>query len=159
MAVISGIKKEKTGALVPLVIVALVLGLGGFLFWYLQRPAPPQPGPVLSEEARTYIRAGGLKLSGVEMKAAKSYMNQMLVEITGNITNSGGRPLRQVDLHCVFYDPYGQLVLRDLTSIVKQKAGGLTPGETKSFRLAFDTLPESWNQQMPQLVIARIVFE
>ena len=36
--------------------------------------------------------------------------------------------------------------------------GGLKPGETKSFRLPFDDLPASWNQAMPQLVIAGVKF-
>ena len=38
------------------------------------------------------------------------------------------------------------------------KTGGLKPGETKSFRLPFDDLPASWNQAMPQLVIAGVKF-
>ena len=140
-------------------IALVVVACGGLLLWYLQRPAPPPTGPVLTEQARAYIRDGNLRLSEVGMKATKSYMNQMLVEITGKIGNTGRRNLKQVDLNCVFYDPYGQLVLRERVSIVRARAGGLPPGETKPFRLAFDTLPESWNQQMPQLVIAQIVFE
>jgi hypothetical protein len=36
--------------------------------------------------------------------------------------------------------------------------GDLGPGDTKSFRLAFDSIPESWNKQMPDLVIAQVVF-
>jgi hypothetical protein len=28
----------------------------------------------------------------------------------------------------------------------------------KPFRLAFDSIPDSWNQAMPELVIARIDF-
>jgi hypothetical protein len=36
--------------------------------------------------------------------------------------------------------------------------GGLAPGETKPFRLPFDDIPESWNQMLPQIVIARIEF-
>ena len=58
----------------------------------------------------------------------------------------------------MFYDPYGQLVLRSRVPIVSPKMGGLAPGEFKSFRLAFDDIPESWNQALPQLVIAQIVF-
>jgi hypothetical protein len=160
MATASSTKKERRSLDIAFVVVALfVVVLGGGLYWYLQREAPRPQGPVLTQEAREYIRAGSLKLSEVEMKASKSYMSQMLVEITGKIANAGQRNLKQVDLNCVFYDPYGQLVLRDRVSIVRQRAGGLKVGETKPFRLAFDTLPESWNQQMPQLVIAQIVFE
>jgi hypothetical protein len=42
---------------------------------------------------------------------------------------------------------------------VNKRTGGVAPTETKSFRLPFDNIPESWNQMMPQLVIARIDFE
>jgi len=34
----------------------------------------------------------------------------------------------------------------------------LKPGETRAFRLPFDDIPEGWNNQLPQLVIARIDF-
>jgi hypothetical protein len=63
-----------------------------------------------------------------------------------------------VEIKCVFYDAYGQVVLRERVPIVSQKIGGVAPGDTKSFRLPFDNIPESWNQMMPQLVIARIDF-
>jgi hypothetical protein len=36
--------------------------------------------------------------------------------------------------------------------------GKLAPGESKPFRLAFDNVPDSWNQTMPQMVIAAIDF-
>ncbi len=58
----------------------------------------------------------------------------------------------------MFHDSYGQLVLRKRVPIVSPRMGGLKPGETKSFRLPFDELPESWNQAMPQLVIAGVKF-
>ena len=50
------------------------------------------------------------------------------------------------------------MVLKERVEIVRGRLGGLKPGETKDFRLPFDNLPQSWNQGMPQLVIAEIVF-
>lgn len=143
--------------------VAIVIGLvvlaggAGLLFLeYQSRQAPPPP-PALTGDAKAYVR--NLKLSEVEMKANESYLKQSVVEITGNIGNQGNRVLQVVEINCVFYDPYGQLVLRERVPIVGRKIGGLAPGETKPFRLAFDNIPESWNQAMPQLVIAQIVFD
>jgi hypothetical protein len=81
-----------------------------------------------------------------------------VVEITGNIANNGPRTVKVVEINCVFYDPYGQLVLRERVTVVGRRSGLLAPGDTKSFRLAFDNIPESWNQQLPALVIAQIVF-
>jgi hypothetical protein len=148
-------------AIPPMAIVGglvLMLGLAGF--WYLDRSArqPPPPAPPLTEEARAYVHDQKLKLSEVEMNAHESYLKQSVVEITGKIGNAGDRPLKAVELNCVFYDAYGQLVLRERVAIVNPKIGSLAPGETKAFRLPFDNIPASWNQAMPQLVIAGITF-
>ncbi len=110
----------------------------------------------LTAEARAYTR--NLQLSDVEMKASENYFQQAVVEIEGKIANAGDRPLDTVEIYCVFRDPYGQLVLRRRLAIVSTRMGGLKPGETKSFRLPFDDLPASWNQAMPQLVIAGVKF-
>ena len=138
--------------------IVILLVAGGGAFWYLERLAtrPPATGPSLSAEAREYVRH--LKLSGVEMKATESYMKQTVVEINGLIANNGNRSARAVELNCVFYDNYGQVVLRERVAIVRPSTG-LQPGEIRNFRLPFDNLPESWNQGMPQLVIAQIRFD
>jgi hypothetical protein len=150
---------ERKGIPVAMLVVALVVILGAGFFLYLDRASsrPPPPPAPLTAEAKTYVRS--LRLMDVDMQKHESYMKQAVVEITGKIGNNGGRNLRVVEINCVFYDPYGQLVLRERVPIVSQKIGGLAPGEVKSFRLAFDSIPDSWNQALPQLVIAQIVFD
>ena len=149
---------EQKGIPVAVLVVALVVILGAGFFLYLDRAAnrpPPSPAP-LTAEAKAYVRS--LQLMDVEMQKHESYMKQAVVEITGKIGNNGNRALRVVEINCVFYDAYGQLVLRSRVPIVGRKMGGLAPGEIKNFRLAFDDIPDSWNQALPQLVIAQIVF-
>ena len=144
----------------PPVVVWVALGfiaIGGVGYWYLERETPSAQAAPATAEAKAYVK--NLKFSEVELKAVESYMKQAIVEITGKITNAGDRPVSLVEVNCIFYDPYGQLVLRERVAIVRPKTGGLKPGETKSFRLPFDTLPPSWNQSMPQFVVAQIVFE
>jgi len=138
------------------VMIALVIAGGGVLAYLEYAPHKPATEAPLTPDARAYI--GNLKLSDVGMKAAKNYFSQMVVEIAGNITNAGDRNLDTVEIYCVFNDYYGQTTLRQRVPIVSAKMGGLKPGETKSFRLPFDNLPESWNQNMPQLVIAAVKF-
>jgi hypothetical protein len=141
----------------PLYILGAVVVLGGALFYYLQfvsnRPLPELP---LTPEAKAYVH--NLKLDDVNIKASESYFKQVVIEIEGKVANSGDRSVSVVDIYCVFYDNYGQLVLRRRVPIVSKKMGGLNPGETKPFRLPFDDLPESWNHAMPRLVIAGIKF-
>jgi hypothetical protein len=135
-------------------VVALLAAAGWGYMRYLDRHGN---GDIpLTAEARAYAR--NLQLSDVEMKASENYFQQAVVEIEGKIANAGDRPLDTVEIYCVFRDPYGQLVLRRRLAIVSPRMGGLKPGETKSFRLPFDDLPASWNQAMPQLVIAGVKF-
>jgi hypothetical protein len=136
--------------------LALAVGLAGF--WYLNRKAhePPPPPPPLTGAAKAYVR--DLKLSEVNMEAHESYMKQQVVEITGKIANTGDRVLEQVVLNCVFRDAYGQVVLRERVPIVSKKMGGLAPNDAKPFRMPFDSIPEGWNQALPDLVIAEIDF-
>lgn len=144
----------------PLYIAGVLGLLGGALFLYLQfearRPARDVP---LSPEAQNYVHNHYLQLSEVTMKATESYVGQNLVEIEGQIANMGDRPVDVVELYCYFYDAYGQMVFRPRLAIVDAKMGGLKPGQAKPFRLPFDEIPQSWNQKMPQLVIAGLKFQ
>lgn len=150
--------RPKFAVPVPVMVGAIVVALGLSAWQWMEfqaRRHPPQPR-VLTAEAKQYVR--NLKLNDVHIKAAESYMKQAVVEIDGKITNAGDRVLKLVEVNCVFRDPYGQVVLREPRAIAGGGPGRLAPGETKSFRLAFDNLPESWNQAMPELVIAQILF-
>jgi hypothetical protein len=150
-------RKKQPVSIPPMAIVLIAAAaIGGAGFWYLSRPVTPKPPPPLTGDARAYVH--NLALSDVDMKANETYLSQQVVEITGKLGNNGNRVLRNVEINCVFYDPYGEVILRERVPIVTKKMGGLAPGESKPFRLAFDDIPESWNQILPQLVIASIDF-
>lgn len=136
---------------IGMVVVAAVVGL----LVYGPKPVPPAP-PVLTAEAKAYLT--NLALSDVAMQAADSVAKVSLLEIKGKITNKGPRPIDQVQVTCLFHEPNLQVIQRERVSIVGSRTGGLQPGETKSFRLNFDTVPDTWNQTMPDLVIAEIKF-
>jgi hypothetical protein len=134
-------------------IMATLLFVGGALAWFVMRPKPDAAAAPLSVDAKAYVR--NLQLSDVSMKATESYVGQMVTEIEGKVTNAGARAIGGADVFCIFYNAYGEVILRERVPIVK---GPLRPGETRGFRLPFDDIPGSWNNQMPQLVIARIDF-
>jgi len=139
------------------ICLVLALGIAGFVFLERASKQPPPPPPPLTDQAKAYVKH--LRLSNVDMKAHESFLKQSVVEITGEIGNAGDRVLKTVELNCIFYDPVGQVVLRQRVPIVSAQMGGLHPNETKPFRMPFDTVPENWNNVMPQLVIAGITFQ
>lgn len=142
----------------PAIVVPVVIILGLAAFWLYQSRSQGKgtQGPALTKDAADYV--SHLKLSDVEMKASESYLKQAILDIEGKIGNNGDRVVKLVEINCVFRDAYGQMVLRERVSIVGRRTGSLNPGDTKSFRLAFDNVPGSWNQAMPDLVIAQILF-
>ena len=101
--------------------LVLVLGLGGFFYLDHAAKKPPPAPPPLTGPARAYAR--NLKLTNVEMKAHESYLKQSVVEIVGNIQNTGDRVVKLVEITCIFYDAYGQVVLRERVPIVSTKIG------------------------------------
>jgi hypothetical protein len=132
-----------------LALCALLLGGAA-----CQREIAAPEGP--TEEAKAYLK--DLTFSEVELKATEAYSGHQIVEVLGRLKNKGERPIRSIEVFCIFYDAYGQVVLRERQAIVRSRDGVFGPGDERSFRLAFDTLPDSWNQSLPQLVVASIQF-
>ena len=152
-------KHPSAGLPVPILVVGalvLVACTAGFFFIRQARNRPPDV-PVLTQEAAAYLR--NLQLEDVDMKAAENYLKQTAATITGKITNNGARTVRLVEINCVFRDPTGRALLRERTAIIGRKTGPAAPGQTRSFELTFDNIPQGWNQVMPDLVISQIMFQ
>lgn len=147
--------------------ITFVFGIGallvlGIVAWLSFGPKPgPPPEPVLTAEARQYLPSLGLE--NVHMQAAESYANQRVIEILGDIANHGGRTVKHALVTCRFFDWGGKEIARENAYIVGDGAvggaGPLAPGGTKPFRLAFDTIPDTWTQELPKLVIREISFQ
>jgi len=141
----------------PLVVaaVAVVLAIAAAAM-YLTRPASTATAnEPASADAKAYVQ--NLALSDVRMQASENFMRQQVVEIQGKIANNGPRPLKSVDVYCLFYGVDGREIYRERVPIVRS-AAPLKPNEIRSFRLPFDSLPDGWNQAMPKMVIAQITF-
>ncbi|MGP0071131.1 MAG: FxLYD domain-containing protein [Bryobacteraceae bacterium] len=138
---------------VGIITLGIALVLIGGLLWIVNRPHATSAAAPLSADAKAYVR--NLQLTDVSLKATESYVGQTVTEIEGKIANTGSRTVQHADVYCVFYNSYGEVILRERVPIV---VTGLKPGETRAFRLPFDDIPSGWNNQMPQLVIARIEF-
>lgn len=142
---------------VPITVgILAVLAIAGGLV-YLSRPAPSsRQNEPASQEAKDYV--SHLQLSDVTMQASENLMKQRLVEVQGKISNNGPRALKAVDIYCLFSGIDGREVYRERVPILPASGKFLQPQEIRNFRLPFDTLPDTWNQAVPRMVIARIAF-
>lgn len=143
--------------IVPGVVIAAVIA--GLIFWftYVGRPAPPAAAMQPPTDAeRSY--APNIALSGFAMSAAENMVQQQVVTVHGEMTNRGARTLTSVSVDCSFSNIDGKTIYQARKTAFLSKKDPLKPGETRPFRIAFDHLPEDWNQAVPQIAIARIVF-
>ena len=154
----STLQQPKTQNRTQIYLIAVCVAIVSALVLYLEFSKPSGPKEIeLTPEAKLYITNLGLEDVGIQAKL--DYFGQKIVEISGTIANKGDRNLGVVEVSCVFRDYAGQILARQRSAIVSVKMGGLKPGEAKMFRLPFDNIPAGWNNQMPQLVIAGIVFQ
>ena len=173
----SVVEKKKQFSVPPMAIVAgivVVLGLAGF--WYLDHiskkgpagPAPPTADAKAYARYLKFVAADGQTPAEPVMESHESYLSQAVVEISGNILNSGDRALDSVAINWIFYEPgavmpdgrlYQEVIWRERTYVITKKGGGLGAGQAKAFHISFDDVPESWNQAMPSPVIAAIEFK
>jgi hypothetical protein len=136
------------------IILLLAAGAALYLFWRWQTQVVELP--VLSGEARAYLPY--LDLVDVQMGAEDSFLEQRLVTIEGKIANLGDQAVMLVEVNCVFRDVNGLEIDRVPAVIVGGRTGPLQAGDQQSFRLAFDALPQEWNQTMPSLFVSRVEF-
>lgn len=143
----------------PVQAVAILLAVGatGGYFLYQRSKDRGRDVPVLTQEATAYLQH--LQLADVDMNAAENYLGHTVMNITGKLTNNGPRTLQLVEINCVFHDFSGQVVYRERVPVVGRKTGPVPTGQTRSFDLAFDNVPSTWNQVLPDLVIAQIHFQ
>ncbi len=142
---------------VQAVVILLVVGGAGGYFLYQRSKNRTREVPVLTQEATAYLPH--LQLTDVDMKAAENYLGHTIMNITGKLTNNGPRTLQLVEINCLFHDFSGQVVSRERVAVVGRKTGPVPAGQTRSFDLAFDNVPSTWNQVLPDLVISQIHFQ
>lgn len=110
--------------------------------------------------------AANLPLSGIEMSEATSpFAGGRNTYIDGHITNTGNLTITGVTVQAIFRADDGKTVhlqTLPLTLIRTREpyvdtqpvsAAPLAPAGSAEFRLIFEGLPQTWNQQQPELHI------
>jgi hypothetical protein len=169
--------EKKKFTVPPMAIVAGIVVVAGLVgFWFLDRSSKKGPPAMAPPTADAKAYAKNLKFVGADgvtpaepaMESHESYLQQQIVEISGNLLNAGDKPINSVAIRWVFYEPgavmpdgrlYQEIIWREQTYVITKKTGGLAPGQFKFFHVAFDDVPDSWNQAMPTPVIAAIEFK
>lgn len=146
------------GVVIALIIIAvLLMGRG---------PAPANPGgPGLTAPA---AYAKNLAITNVRMSQSSSVVGFTQTYIDGDITNHGAETLTGITVQVVFRDFTGRVGQKNTmpmdlirtrqpsVDIEPVSAAPIEPGQTRQFRLIFDHVTDSWNQQYPEIRVIAI---
>ncbi len=109
--------------------------------------------------------AGSLKLSDVKLSAAENYVGGTVTYLDVNITNTGNQTLAGAQMHVVFKNTMGQVVLTEtfpLHVLVENRMAGypdlvdlsrdpIGPGQTKTVRMTLDHISADWDNNPPEM--------
>jgi hypothetical protein len=141
-------------AVAAVIVVALLVA-------FALRPAQKKaPGPP--------PYAANLKLSDFKMSAAENFVGATVSYVDGTITNTGGKTVTHIMVEVDFKDDMGQIAQREDIPMQVLKTDGpypeavdfsispLAPGQSKPFRLTFESISAQWNRQYPEVQITSV---
>jgi hypothetical protein len=136
------------GTLAVIVAVLVLLARTG------SRPLPTEAQ--LSEEQKAYLQQ--IVVTDARMSAAENFLGNTVTYLDAQVTNKGGKEVRQLELELVFVDTLDQVVLRKTAHPITPRSAPLRPGQTRSFQISFEHMPLDWNQALPTITPKSIQF-
>ena len=165
-APIFGTQPEERGGFPPAVwgVAALIViaVMGVLVYSGRQKPAP-LPNTLLPADAY----AANLPLAQFAMSESENLSGGKLTYLDGQVRNTGNRTVSGVTVQVVFGNDEALAPQIDTVplTLIRMKdpyvdtqpvsANPLKPGDDREFRLTFETVPDNWNQQMPELRVIR----
>ena len=142
-------------------LVVLVV-IAGLLFSTRRKPALPNTAQPLA------VYASNLPLSQLAMSESTSLSGGKSTFIDGRIKNTGGQTVTGITVQVLFRNDEGMpprvesvplSLIRTRQPYVDTEpvsAAPLKPGGEQDFRLIFESIPENWNTQMPEIHVIQV---
>jgi hypothetical protein len=143
--------------LIGVVIVGIVVGLIVLVF-RAEAPKPVEPPAY----------AANLKFSDLKVSAAQNFVGATVSYLDGAVSNTADKTIIHAVVQVTFKDDMGQVVQREEMPVHVLRTGGpydeavdlsvspLAPGQTKPFRLTFESISAQWNHSYPDLKITDV---
>ncbi len=155
---------------VPWIVSGLViLAILGAIIAISRQPPPVNPGGANLAPPAPY--ASKLVISHLQMSQAGSMVGGQNTYLDGRLTNQGDRTVTGITVQIGFRGFTNQLVgkptmplalIRTREPYVDTEpvsAAPILPGQSREFRLIFDSIPQDWNQNYPEIRIIQVATE
>ena len=141
------------------VAALIVLVVVGGLVIAGRKKAPPPPNTLMPPDAY----AASLPLSQFAMSESENLSGGKMTYLDGHVRNTGNKTVTAVTVQVVFQNdmqmppqintiPLTLIRMKDpYIDIQPVSAAPIKPGDDREFRLTFESVPQNWNQQMPEV--------
>jgi Protein of unknown function (DUF2393) len=152
----------------PWIVAALVIILGLVILAVVGGRSHPDSSLNSTGMAAADPYAAKLSVSGLQMSEATSFSGAKVTYIDGQLANSGDKTLTAITVQVGFHSDIGQFAQRVALplSFIRTRqpyvdtepvsAAPIEPGQTRDFRLIFDTVPPDWNLQFPEIRVISV---
>lgn len=152
-------ERDSSRLIIAIAVAAVIAVMLALAFLMREQPKP-------AKQASPYV--ANLQLSNFEMSAAENFIGATVSYVDGTITNAGDKTVTHVVVEVVFKDEIGQLAQREELPLRVLRTTGpyqeavdlsvapLPPGETRPFRLTFDSISAQWNRQYPDIRVTDV---
>lgn len=146
------------GAVVVLVLVVIVVAT--------HHPQEANPGGTSLAAADAY--AANLPISNVQMSQSGSMSGGQTTYIDGQISNRGQQTVTGITVQVAFHGfttPIAKKATMPLMLVRTREpyvdlqsvsAAPILPGQSRDFRLIFDSVPQDWNQNYPEIRVIQV---
>jgi hypothetical protein len=143
--------------LIGVFIVAVVVGVLVLVSRGQQKKPVPPPA-----------YAASLKFSDLKASASQNFVGATVSYLDGTVTNTGEKTVIHAVVQITFKDDMGQTAQREELPIHVLRTGGpydeavdlnmspLEPGQSKPFRLIFESISAQWNHAYPDMQITQV---
>jgi hypothetical protein len=112
--------------------------------------------------------SANLKLADLKMSAAENFVGASVTYIDGTVTNAGDKTVTHATVSVTFKDDMAQVAQQENVPLHVLQTGGpypdavdlstspLAPGQSKPFRLTFESISAQWNHAYPELQVTDV---
>ena len=151
----------------PLAALCIAVALLVVTLWIIPRTDKAATGTM----NRTTEPTAQVRLAGVRIVPTQAN-NLANVDVYGEATNTGTRPVTQVLLSAAFHDKDGKTFMAQQEPMQRADVKGdkvagtkdlteepLKPGQTAGFRVSYSQVPGNWDGKPPELSVLQVAVQ
>jgi hypothetical protein len=154
-------KSGVTGTILAIIVAVLLLGA---IVYFLPRAPKATPAKPAAEVVQ---QPTGSEIQVQSVNLSKSPTGGS-INLQGMLSNTGRQTINGVAMQVIFHGKDGAVLETQPAKVMGLKKEGnsfveneltkspLQPHETRPFRVTVETVPQDWNQQMPELRVSAV---